>query len=179
MNFNLLASSSRYTEEDAQNELLGILEVLGDHESESEVTDISGIILGSTKLDAFQVINSIRQLIKNEPWQIRFILRLLPIESVVCTDLRNIKNAVKNIAIKVPTGDTFRITVERRHTMISSSDIIASVGNEIDNKVDLENPDWIVLIEIIGKQTGISVLKPNQIFRTLVEKRNSSNNAIL
>jgi tRNA acetyltransferase TAN1 len=179
MNFNLLASSSRYTEEDAQNELLGILEVLGDHESESEVTDISGIILGSTKLDAFQVINSIRQLIKNEPWQIRFILRLLPIESVVCTDLRNIKNAVKNIAIKVQTGDTFRITVERRHTMISSSDIIASVGNEIDNKVNLENPDWIVLIEIIGKQTGISVLKPNQIFRTLVEKRNSSNNAIL
>jgi tRNA acetyltransferase TAN1 len=179
MNFNLLASSSRHTEEDAQDELLDILEMFGDHESESEVTDISGIILGHTNLDIFQVINSLRELIKSEPWQIRFILRLLPIESVVCTDLGNIKNAVKNLAMKVPTGDTFRITVERRHTMISSSDIIGSIGKGIDNKVNLENPDWIILIEIVGKQAGISVLKPNQIFRTIIEKRNSSNNATL
>jgi tRNA(Ser,Leu) C12 N-acetylase TAN1 len=41
--------------------------------------------------------------------------------------------------------------------------------------VDLKNPNWIVLVEIIGALTGISILKPDQIFRSVVEKRNSSN----
>jgi tRNA acetyltransferase TAN1 len=67
--------------------------------------------------------------------------------------------------------ETFRITVERRNTSLRSSEIIATVGSEIDNRVDLENPDWIVLVEIIGKLVGISVLRPNEIFSSLIEKR--------
>jgi tRNA acetyltransferase TAN1 len=54
---------------------------------------------------------------------------------------------------------------------LRSSEIIASVGSEIDNRVDLENPNWIVLVEIIGKLVGISVLRPNEIFSSLIEKR--------
>jgi tRNA acetyltransferase TAN1 len=67
--------------------------------------------------------------------------------------------------------ETFRITVERRNTSLRSSEIIATVGSEIDNRVDLENPDWIVLVEIIAKLVGISVLRPNEIFSSLIEKR--------
>ena len=52
-----------------------------------------------------------------------------------------------------------------------SSEIIAKVASEIDNKVDLENPDWIVLVEIIGKLVGISVLRPDEIFSSVIEKR--------
>jgi tRNA acetyltransferase TAN1 len=67
--------------------------------------------------------------------------------------------------------ETFRITVEKRNTSLRSSEIIATVGSEIDNRVDLENPNWIVLVEIIGKLVGISVLRPNEIFSSLIEKR--------
>ncbi|MGZ5484583.1 MAG: THUMP domain-containing protein [Nitrososphaeraceae archaeon] len=38
-------------------------------------------------------------------------------------------------------------------------------------KVSLENPDWIILIEIIGNKTGISVLKEIDIFNSIMEKR--------
>jgi tRNA acetyltransferase TAN1 len=61
--------------------------------------------------------------------------------------------------------------VERRHTLLGSSDIIAAIAKEIDNKVDLEDPEWVILVEIIGGLTGVSVLKPNQIFSSVVEKR--------
>jgi tRNA acetyltransferase TAN1 len=54
---------------------------------------------------------------------------------------------------------------------LRSSEIIATVGSEINNRVDLENPDWIVLVEIIGKLVGISVLRPKEIFSSLIEKR--------
>jgi tRNA acetyltransferase TAN1 len=175
MNFNLIASTFKHREEDAQDELLEILEMLGDCKSESQATDISGIVLGYTKLDPFQIVKALRELVKNEPWQIRYVLRLLPIEVVVYTESENIKNAAKKLALKIQSGDTFRITVERRHTSINSSDIISTIAKEIDNKVDLENPDWIVLVQVVGGQTGISVIKPNQIFRSVVEKRNNNN----
>jgi tRNA(Ser,Leu) C12 N-acetylase TAN1 len=55
MNFNLIASTFKHREEDAQDELLEILELLGDYESESQATDISGIVLGYTKLDPFKI----------------------------------------------------------------------------------------------------------------------------
>ncbi|HZA08380.1 MAG TPA: THUMP domain-containing protein [Nitrososphaeraceae archaeon] len=174
MNFNLIASTFKHREEDAQDELLEILELLGDYESESQATDISGIVLGYTKLDPFKIVNSLRELVKNEPWQIRYVLRLLPIEVVVYTESENIKNAAKKLALKIQSGNTFRITVERRHTLINSSDIISTIAKEIDNKVDLENPDWVVLVQVVGRQTGISVIKPNQIFRSVVEKRNNN-----
>jgi tRNA acetyltransferase TAN1 len=177
MNFNLIASTFKHREEDAQDELLDTLEMLGDYASESQTTDISGIVLGFTKLDPFQIVNSLRDLVKNEPWQIRYVLRLLPIELVVYTEPKSIKNAAKKLALKIQNGDTFRITIERRHTLVTSSDIIATIAKEIDNKVNLKNPDWILLVEVVGGQTGISVIKPDQIFRSVVEKRN--NNTIL
>ena len=177
MNFNLIASTFKYREEDAQDELLETLEMLGDCESESQATDISGIVLGYTKLDPFQIVKALRELVKNEPWQIRYILRLLPIEVVVYTESENIKNAAKKLALKIQSGDTFRITVERRHTLVTSSDIIAAIAKEGGWGVERANPDWVVLVQVVGRQTGISVIKPNQIFRSVVEKRN--NNTIL
>jgi tRNA acetyltransferase TAN1 len=175
MTFNLIVSTFRHREEDAQDELLNILEKLGDYESESQTTDITGIVLGYTKLDPFQIINTFRELVKNEPWQIHYILRLLTIESVASTELESIKNTAKKLAFKkMQNGDTFRITVETRHTLLGSSEVIAAIAKEIHNKVDLENPDWVVLVEIVGGWTGISVLKPNQIFSSFVEKRNST-----
>ena len=173
--FNIIASTFKYGEEDAQEELLDLLEILGDNQPESQITDINGIVVAYTNLDLFQLINSLRQLVQNEPWKIHYVLRVLPIESVVPTRLEDIENAVKNLTLKkMHSQDTFRITVERRHTFISSGDIIATVARQINNKVNLRNPDWIVLIEIIGALTGISILKPNQIFSSVREKRNNS-----
>jgi tRNA acetyltransferase TAN1 len=174
INFNLIASTFKYGEEYAQEELLDILELFGDYRPESQITDIKGVVVAYTNLDLFRVVDSLRQLVKNEPWKIRYVLRLIPIEYVVHTKLEDMVNAAKNLTPKMHSQDTFRITVERRHTFTSTADIIATLASQIDNKVDLKDPDWIVLIEIIGALTGVSVLKPDQIFRLLIEKRNST-----
>jgi tRNA acetyltransferase TAN1 len=173
--FNIIASTFKYGEEDAQEELLGLLELLGDHQPDVEITDINGIVVAYTNLGLFQVIDSLRRLVKNEPWQVRYILRLIPIELMVHTNLEDIANAVKSLTPKMHPQDTFRITVEKRHTILSPADIIATLASKIDNKVQLNNPDWIVLVEIIGAFAGVSILRPNQIFRSVIEKRNSSN----
>jgi tRNA acetyltransferase TAN1 len=172
MDFNLVVSTYRHREEDAQNELHGILELLGDPNPRSEITELVGILVGRTVLEPFDVVKRIKELVHNEPWRVRYILRLLPIELAITEDgLDSITNAAKRLASKIQKLETFRITVERRNTFLCSSEIIANVASEIDNKVDLENPDWIVLVEIIGKLVGVSVLRPYEIFSSVIEKR--------
>jgi tRNA acetyltransferase TAN1 len=173
--FNIIASTFKYGEEDAQEELLDLLELLGDHQPDAEITNINGIVVAYTNLGLFQVIDSLRRLVKSEPWQLRYILRLIPIELVVRTKLEDIANAVKSLTPKMHPEDTFRITVEKRHTILSPADVIATIASKIDNRVKLKNPDWIVLVEIIGAFAGVSILRPDQIFRSVIEKRNSSN----
>ncbi|MFZ0513979.1 MAG: THUMP domain-containing protein [Candidatus Nitrosopolaris sp.] len=172
MDFNLIVSTYRHREEDAQNELLGILELFGDPNPGSYITELVGILVGRTVLEPFEVVKRIKELVHNEPWRVRYILRLLPIEFAIPEGgLDSITNAAKRLASKIQKLETFRITVERRNTLLCSSEIIANVASEIDNKVDLENPDWVVLVEIIGKLVGISVLRPYEIFSSVIEKR--------
>jgi tRNA acetyltransferase TAN1 len=172
MDFNLIASTYRHREEDAQNELHSILELFGDPKPGSDITELVGILVGRTALEPIEVVKRIKELVRNEPWRVRYILRLLPIEFAI-TDggLDSITNAAKRLTSKIKKLETFRITVERRNTFLRSSEIIAKVASEIDNKVDLENPDCIVLVEIIGKLVGISVLRPDEIFSSVIEKR--------
>lgn len=59
------------------------------------------------------------------------------------------------------------MTVEkRRYTALHKIDIIREVAELIDERVDLENPNKIVRIDIIGKHAGICVLRPDEVFST-------------
>ena len=82
MNFNLIISTFRHREEEAYNEILDILSDAGDLEAQAVVSDIVGIILGFTRIDPFQVIQILHKLMIDNPWEIRYILRLLPIETL-------------------------------------------------------------------------------------------------
>jgi tRNA acetyltransferase TAN1 len=170
-NFNLIVSTSRFREEEAQDEILDILEMFDDPQSECEITQIKGLLIAETTLDPFWVIEKLKELVASEPWQVRYILRVLPIEVVVPTDLDTIKEAVKELAPKMHADDTFRITVEKRHSSFTSMEVISAVAGEIQNKVDLEDPDWVVLVEIIASKTGISIIQPHEIFSSVIEKR--------
>jgi tRNA acetyltransferase TAN1 len=172
MDFNLIASTYRHREEDAQKELHGILELFGDPKPASNITDLVGVLVGRTVLEPIEVVRRIKKLVRNEPWRVRYILRLLPIESAFTEEgLDSITTAVTRLTSKMKKLETFRITVERRNTLLRSSEIIANVASIIENKVDLENPDWIVLVELIGKLAGISVIRPDEMFSSVIEKR--------
>ena len=171
--FNLIVSTFRFREEDAEDEIMDFLEDLGDPEAGTEISSVSGLVLCDTELDPFAVVEKIIGIVRSEPWQVRFILRAIPVEVVVNTDLDQIAQACASLCQKkMSSTETFRITVEKRHCdSLSSKDIISGVADKIQNKVKLENPDWIVLVEIIGKVSGISVVKDDQIFRSMKEKR--------
>lgn len=169
--FNLIVSTYRFREEEAQDEILDLLEQFGDSDSECEITDIKGILLAKTTMGPTDVVAKLKDLTSSDPWQIRYILRVLPIQAVVATDLRSISNASAELASRIGSADKFRVTVEKRHSPIPSGEIISAVAEKIQSKVDLENPDLVVLVQVLGALTGISVITPGQIFSSIKEKR--------
>jgi tRNA acetyltransferase TAN1 len=168
--FNLIVSTYRFREEDAQDEILELLDKFGDQAAESEIMEIKGMILVQSSLDPFAVIDRLKELVASEPWQIRYILRVLPVQVVVPTRLDTIRQAARELITKIG-NDTFRVTVEKRHNSLGSMQIVKAIADQVSNKVDLENPGWVILVQVLGRLTGVSVLRPNQIFSSVVEKR--------
>ena len=171
---NLIITSSRHLESEAADEMSKILEELGDSNAVVEISDLSGILTATTSLDPFLVVKKIREKILDEPWLIRYCLRVIPLHDTVYTKKADIVNSVLNHTNVMHLQDTYRITVEKRHSEISTSEIISEIAGKIENKVLLEKFDWIILIEILGKLTGIAVLKEDNILSTQKIKRSLS-----
>ena len=151
-------------EEDAAEEIGGILNGMGDGSAEVEATGISGILTATTVLDPVTVSRGIREMLADEPWTIRYCLRVIPIQEVVRTELSEITRAATELSRLIPEDATYMVLVEKRNTSISSREIISDVARTIKNSVSLEHPDRIVLIEILGATTGISVIRGADIF---------------
>ncbi len=168
--FNLLATTSRGNERDACSELSYLLGEIGDSAPNVEKTGISGLIAAKTAFKSFEVIEKLRSILHERPYEFRYTLRIIPIEKVVHTDLDEIQHVATELSSKIGGNETFRVTVEKRFTAMPSRNIIEQVAANIERKVDLSKPDKILLIEVVGGLTGISVIKPDDIISVMKEK---------
>jgi tRNA acetyltransferase TAN1 len=169
--FNLLATTSRGNERQMCSELSYLLkEELGDPAPVVGKTGIRGLVAAKTAFDPCEVIEKFRAILQERPYEFRYALRIIPVERVVRTDLDEVKRAAMELAAKIEEKETFRVTVEKRFTSLHSRDLIEAVAMGIDRKVDLENPDKILLIEIVGGLTGMSLIKPSDVLAVLKEK---------
>ncbi|MGQ4833461.1 MAG: THUMP domain-containing protein [Candidatus Asgardarchaeia archaeon] len=163
MDFNLLVSCGRNLERYARNEMLRFLKKMGDETPAAIEFGFSGLIGIRTSLNPFEVINELNRITDENPWEFRFILKVKPIEVVVETDINKIKDAVKELLHKIAPNESFRVTVKKRGSDISGKEIIKEVADLLDNPVNLEKPDKIILIEVIGDLTGISIVTEKDI----------------
>ena len=168
--FNLLVTTTRGNEDNACSEVWYLLKEIGDEKAEVDRTGVSGLIAVKTSLNPFDVITKFREILKERPYEFRYSLRIIPIEKVVKTRVEEIQKAAEELASKIGENETFRITVEKRFTEISTRDVIEAAASKIERKVNLERPDKILLIEIIGGLTGISVIRPDDIISVSKEK---------
>jgi tRNA acetyltransferase TAN1 len=169
--FNLLATTNRGNERAMCNELYFILkDELGDAEAQTSKTKIRGLIVAKTTLNPLAAIEKLRIILKERPYTFRYALRIVPIERVVPTEIDAIKAAAMELAAKIGETQTFRVTVEKRFTTLHSKDLIEAAAGDIKNAVNLENPDLILQVEVLGALTGISLLKPTEIISIMKEK---------
>lgn len=171
---NLIVTCARNLEGETEDELIDILDEFGDSDVKISVSSMSGIITVQTKLDPIEVVRKMKEIVLDEPWSVRYCLRIIPIQKVVETNIEEIKKSISNMSSEINEKETYRILIEKRNSDISSKEIITKIANGIKNKVSLDFPDKIILIEILGIVTGISILKKSDILSLEKTKRSMS-----
>ena len=170
---NLLVTCARNLEPETKNEIGKILGEVGDQEPEILNVGMRGILLVKTNIEASRIIEWVKDKVVEEPWLIRYCLRMIPIQTITETEMDKITESVIKLKDVIKQDDSYRITIEKRNTDVSSTEIITDIAKIFPNKVSLNQPDWIVLIEILGDKTGISILKDSEIFSLDKTKRMS------
>jgi len=153
------------------HEILYLLrDTLGDQSAEASKTGVRGLITAKTSINPIDVIAKFRAILQDRPYEFRYALRIIPIQRVVSTDLEKIKCAAREISSGISENQSFRVTVEKRFTELHATDFIAAVATDIQRKVDLDNPDRIILVEVLGRLTGLALLEPDCILNVPQEK---------
>ncbi|MBS7659172.1 MAG: THUMP domain-containing protein [Candidatus Bathyarchaeia archaeon] len=165
-----MVTTYRGNEEEACSELWYLLGQVGDATPIIERTNVSGLIVAKTSLNPFEVIERFRRILQERPYEFRYLLRVIPIERVVRTDIDEISRVAHEFENRIGENETFRVTVEKRFTETSTRSIIEAIASKINRKVDLEKPDKIVLVEVIGGLTGMSLIKPEDVLSVTKEK---------
>lgn len=168
--FNLLATTWRGNEREACSELSFLLGEIGDSAPEVRRTGISGLIAIRTAFNPLEAVEKLRKILHERPYEFRHTLRIIPVEKVVRTDLNEIRKTAEELGLRIGEDETFRITAEKRFTTIHAEEIIEAVATGIKRKVDLTNPNKILLVEVVGKLTGMSLLKPSDTLSVMKEK---------
>ena len=170
---NLLVTCARNLETETKSEIEKIFGEIGDQKPEILNVGMRGILMVNTNVEPSKIIDWVKDKVVEEPWLIRYCLRIIPIQTITETEMDKITESVIQLKDAIKQDDSYRITIEKRNTDVSSTEIITNIAKIFPNKVSLNQPDWIVLIEILGDKTGISILKDSEIFSLDKTKRMS------
>ena len=122
-------------------------------------TRYKGLFLIEADEDALQKIKD---------YETTAVCKVIPLHAMVKADLSEIVKEVNSLAReKLAHNESFAVRCKRRGFPLPSKEIEKEVGSHIvetfKNPVDLDNPDKVILIEIIDKKAGISILKDGEI----------------
>ena len=171
---NLIVTCPRHLEPETEEELKDILGEFGDSDVKVTITNMSGILTVETHLEPIEIVKKIKDMLLDEPWSVRYCKRIIPIQKVIESKIDEIETSVAELSDQILEDETYRISIEKRNSDLSSKEIITKIAGRIKNKVSLEFPDKILLIEILGNKTGISILKKADILSTEKTKRSMS-----
>ncbi len=159
----LLISTPRNLETPAYTEMKVLLKEIDIQQIERKPLNISGLVLVKVGKDPLQIVQELRKILEVDPWRLKVVYKIKPIETLVDTRLDLLGEAVEAFVPRIRTDRSFKIELKRRFTNIKSEVLIAELAQRFDCPVDLENPEKILLVEVLGPNTGLSVCSPEDI----------------
>jgi tRNA acetyltransferase TAN1 len=158
----LLATCPQGREGDAILELEWALEKVKVHG-----TDWRGVLLAETPLSKEEALQRLKD------FETQAIQRVVPLEVLVRTSFDEIADAVLNLAEKIQGSFAVRAKV-RGNKKLSQRELEIKLGSLIVERyglpVNLDNPDYTVIVEVIGKKAGVGVLRKGELLRFEVKE---------
>lgn len=124
--------------------------------------------------DARGAAKLIRESASNTP-----IIRVIPVDYVVEPEVGKVCEVVKELAIRIPPNESFRITLEGHLYRVNERgfteelhtiDAVRELAKFVERPVDLENPQWVIYVRVVRyhrvfKKAAVTLLKPDELKR--------------
>jgi tRNA(Ser,Leu) C12 N-acetylase TAN1 len=149
----------------AKHEILTVLRRLGDDQAQVRRSGVDGIALVHTALGGREVVRRCREL-QNADFTFEFAIKWVPVDYWCDSDLGAIRALLESkVRDQIAEGDTWAMQVAKhRREQYHTQDIIANLAPAIARKVDLSHPDKLLRIDMLGRQTAVSVLHADEVF---------------
>ena len=102
---NLFITCARSLESETENEIRKILNESGDQKPEIYKSDMRGILFINTSIETPKIIEHVKHKIDDEPWSVRYCLRIIPIQLECDTDIEKIKQNVQKLKNIIQKND--------------------------------------------------------------------------
>ena len=104
---NLIITCARSLESETKNEISKILDELGDQEPEILNVGMRGILMVNTIIKPSKIIDYVKNKMIEEPWLIRYCLRIIPIQMITETEIDKIKQNVTKLKDTIQKNDSY------------------------------------------------------------------------
>jgi tRNA(Ser,Leu) C12 N-acetylase TAN1 len=154
-----------------RREVKHILKGMGDDNPLVDWTSVDGIAIAHTSLDSRAVIAHCQQLFVNHEAKFEHAVKWVPVDYWCETDLDAIKQLIEQeIAPRIQPDERWALRVhKRRWQRYHTAEIVEYLAPSIDRKVDLNNPDKTVWVDVIGHRTAVSLLQSGDSFSVETE----------
>jgi tRNA(Ser,Leu) C12 N-acetylase TAN1 len=162
---DLLISHQRGHYGRARREILHVLKHLGDEHPLIERTAVEGIAFVRTALDGRLVVQRCRALFR-DGLAFADAVKWVPVDYWCETDLQAIYRLLaERVRERIAPDETWGLKVAKhRWQRYHTDDIVTQLAGAIDRKVDLDHPDKLVRVDVVGAEAAISVLRPDDVF---------------
>ena len=153
--------------EESEEEFLGITEI--EHTLENinlklfiKETECSNVVFVECEVNSVEAAKQLKNTATKR------ISRVVPIDSVLKTNFDAIINEIKDLSLeKIKAGDTFNVNCDVMNypklTEPQIKNFVKTELNQLDLNFDDINPKWDLYIELIGENTGLSILKSDEL----------------
>lgn len=126
----------------------------------SDIEGVHKLKVGNAK----KVVKSIGRL-KNKKKIFQHTFHLIPIDKWVATNVKILQKEIKKLQKGIKKNEKWKMDLHKRNfDSMHSTELIVQLTEVIDKpRVDLENPQKVVEVQIMGKKTGLALLNKDEI----------------
>lgn len=114
--------------------------------------------------NARKIIRSISKL-KSKKGMFEHTFHWVPIEKWVASNIKSMQKEIKKLQKGIKKTEKWKMDLHKRHFDMPSTELIIKLTEVVDKpKVDLDNPQKIIEVQIMGKKAGLALLNKDEIF---------------
>ena len=88
----------------------------------------------------------------------------VPIEKWIASNIKSMQKEIKKLQKGIKKTEKWKMDLHKRHFDVSSTELIIKLTEVVDKlKVDLENPQKIIEVQVMGKKAGLALLNKDEI----------------